>query len=356
MVTPPPARLPASRQVSRWRGKPAQARPRTIPGSVLCQNATPSPAPGLGRATGKPNPIQPAADCMKHQEDNPRYWNQWLQERGVTEAVTRHIDEICRSLRHAHRRMWTFAYVGAIGGATFGVLVAALFVRQATRQGPGSLRIALMALCAAAGASLVWWGVRRLMHRSQLRSKLAVPTGSELQCDDRVAASVIQTVSEGLARSQSRPADETWDTDQFTQATIFAGLRDAGTSDLERSLLERLVGSAFTPALDGGIFVFKLGPSCVRCQARTRTGVLRLLNVPGHWAATNGYQRLRDLPARARHLRVVPQRTQDLQQFLGKPEASVELPKFLGPKADVRLCETCGNEAIRLGVLQQRDR
>jgi hypothetical protein len=47
------------------------------------------------------------------------------------------------------------------------------------------------------------------------------------------------------------------------------------------------------------------------------TGSLRLLQVPGHWAAANGYRRLKDLPARGQHLRVVPQRTHALMQFIG---------------------------------------
>ena len=293
---------------------------------------------------------------MQHQEENPKYWRQWLQERGVTEAVTRRVGEFYRTLRDAHQRMWTFAYVGAIGGATVGALIAALLLRQATGRGPGSLHIALVALGAAVGASLVWWGVYWLMHRSRMRSMLSLLTGRELQDDDRYVEGVIQSVAEGLAGSQYRPREETSEISQFTRATIVTGLREAPTSELERSLLERLVGSAFVPTLDGGIFVLKLGPSCTRCKARTRTGSLRLLQVPGHWAAANGYQRLNDLPARGQHLRVVPQRTQELTHFLGNPAASAERPMFFGPKADVLLCETCGKEAIRRGLLQNRDR
>ena len=293
---------------------------------------------------------------MQHQEDNPKYWRQWLQEQGVTETVTRRVGEFYRALRSAHQRMWTFAYVGAIGGATVGALIAAPLLRQASGRGPGSLHIALVALGAAVGASLVWWGVYWLMHRPRLRSMLSLLTGRELQGDDHYVEGVVQSVAEGLAKSQFRSRDETSEISQLTRATIVTGLREAPIGELERNLLERLAGSAFVPTLDGGVFVFKLGPSCVRCKARTRTGSLRLLQVPGHWAAANGYQRLKDLPARGQYLRVVPQRTQDLTQFLGNPDASAERPMFFGPKADVLLCETCGKEATRRGLLKNSDR
>ena len=293
---------------------------------------------------------------MQHQEENPKYWRQWLQERGVTEAVTRHVGDFYRTLREAHQRMWTFACVGAIGGATVGALLAALLFRQATGQESGSLQIALVVPGAAIGASLAWWGVYWLMHRPPLRSMLALLTGRELHGDDRYVEGVIQSVAEGLAGSQFSPREETSEISQLTRATIVTGLREAPTSELERSLLERLVGSAFVPTLDGGIFIFKLGPPCTRCKARTRTGSLRLLQVPGHWAAANGYQRLNDLPARGQHLRVVPQKTQELTLFLGNTGATAERPMFFGPKADVLLCETCGKEAIRRGLLQSRDR
>ena len=293
---------------------------------------------------------------MQYQEDSPNHWRQWLQERGVTEAVTRHISEVYRALRNAHQRMWTFALVGAIGGAPVGVVIAALLFRQAAGQGAGSPHTALVALGAAVCAALVWWCVYWLMHRSRLRSMLSLLTGHELQGEDRYVEAVTESVAKGLARSQFRPRDETTESSLLTSATIVTGLREAPTSELERSLLERLVGSAFVPTLDGGVFVFKLGPSCARCKARTRTGPLRLLQVPGHWAAANGYQRLKDLPTSGQHLRVMPQRTQELAQFLGNPAAPTERPLLFGPKADVLLCETCGKEAIRLGLLQNRDR
>jgi hypothetical protein len=88
---------------------------------------------------------------------------------------------------------------------------------------------------------------------------------------------------------------------------------------------------------------------------RTRTGPLRLLNIPGHWAAQLGYERLRELPTRGRHLLVVPQRIQQLAQFLGHASPSTDLSMLFGPGAQVLLCEGCGKEAVRDGVLQDRD-
>ena len=291
---------------------------------------------------------------MRHQEDNPKYWQQWLQQRGVTESVAHHINEIYRALRFAQERMWTFAYAGAIGGAAIGALVATLFARQATGRGPGSLRIVLMVLGAALAASLIWWCVYWLMHRSRLRSLVPQLTGHELQGEDPYVDRVIEAVADGLARSQYRPRDEKVEMNQLTQATIVTGLREAPTSELERNLLERLVGSAFVPTQDGSIFVFKPGQPCRRCDARTRTGPLRLLNVPSHWAVENGYTRLKELPSRGKHLLAVPQRAQELTEFLGRPSAATDRPMFFGPKAEVVLCEKCGKEAIRLGVLQER--
>lgn len=293
---------------------------------------------------------------MQHQQQDPKYWRQWLQQHGVTEAVSRSVGEFYRTLRDAHRRMWAFAYVGATVGATGSAIIAALTFRQTTGRGPGSLHLALVALVAALGASLVWWSVYWLLHRSRLRSMLSVLTGRELQGDDHYVEGVIQSVAEGLARSQFNSIDDTSEVSQLTRATMVTGLREAPVSELERSLLERLTGNAFVPTFDGGVFVFKLGPPCTRCKAPTRTGPLRLLQVPGHWAAANGYQRLKDLPASGQYLRIVPERTQELTQFLGNATASAERPMYFGPKADVLLCEICGTDAIRRGLLRNRDR
>lgn len=138
-------------------------------------------------------------------------------------------------------------------------------------------------------------------------------------------------------------------------ARAIAAVAEGLASELERHLLERLVGSSFVPTADGSVFVFKLGPACSRCEARTRTGPLRLLNVPGHWATENGFQRLRELPARGRYLRVAPRREQDLTQFLGKTAADIGTTSFFGPNSEVALCEGCAQEALRIGVLQERD-
>jgi hypothetical protein len=309
----------------------------------------------LGRAAGTPR-LRRSAIRMQHQEQNPKYWRQWLQQQGVTEAVSQRVGEFYRALRDAHRRMWAFAYVGATAGATVSVLIAALLFRRAGGHESGSLPIALVALGAALGASLAWWGIYWFMHRPRLRKMLSLLTGRELQGDDHYAEGVVQSVADGLAKSQFRSGDDPSELSQLTRATIMTGLREAPVSELERSLLERLVGSAYVPTFDGGIFVCKVGSSCTRCKAPTRTGPLRLLQVPGHWAAANGFQRLKDLPARGQHLRVVPARTQELTRFLGDHAASAERPMFFGLKADVLLCETCAKEAVRLGLLQNRDR
>jgi hypothetical protein len=293
---------------------------------------------------------------MRHQEQNPKYWRQWLQQQGVTEAVSQRAGEFYRALRDAHRRMWAFAYVGAAAGAILSVFIAAKFLRQASGHESGPMRFALVVVGAALGASLACWGVHWLMHRTRLRKMLPLLTGKELQGDDHYVEGVIQSVAEGLARSQFGSVEDASEISQLTRATIVTGLREAPVSELERSLLERLVGSAFVPTFDGGIFVCKVGPSCTRCKAPTRTGPLRLLQVPGHWAAANGYQRLKDLPARGLHLRVVPARLEQLTQFLGDAAASAERPMFFGPKADVLLCETCAKEATRRGLLENRDR
>lgn len=309
----------------------------------------------IGRVA-EPHHPRRSATRMQHQDQNPKYWQQWLQQQGVTEAVSHSVGEFYRSLRDAHRRMWAFAYVGATAGATIGALLVALFFVQTSGHGSESPHPALVALAAALGASLAWWSVRWLLHRPRLRSMLSVLTGRELRGDEHYVEVVIQSVAEGLAKSQVSTISDRSDVGHLTRATMVTGLREAPVSELERSLLERLSGSAFVPTLDGGVFVFKLGPSCMRCKAPTRTGPLRLLQVPGHWAAANGCQRQKDLPAGVQHLRVVPKRSMELMKFLGDPTETADRPMFFGPKAHVVLCDFCGEEAIKLGLLHKRDR
>jgi hypothetical protein len=191
------------------------------------------------------------------------------------------------------------------------------------------------------------------MHRTALRARAAALPGEGHQTEDAYIERVIETVADGLARSQFRPRDEKFDMDELTKTTVVTGLREAPTTELERHLLERLVGSAYVPTADGSIFVFRPGDPCSRCAVRTRTGPLRLLNVPAHWAAENGYLRLKELPPRGRQLLVVPQRAQDVPEFLGKSRAETGGPMFYGPNAEVLLCERCGKEALNRGVLQE---
>jgi len=295
------------------------------------------------------------AVSMPHQQDSAKHWQRWLEDRGVAEAVARHVNDLYRTSRRAGERVWTFAYAGATSGAVIGVLAAAIFMRWASGRWPGWPGLAIMVLAGALAASLAWWCAYWLMHRSGLRTRASRIVGRALKGGDECVEQVIGSLAEGLARSQFRPRDERSEMEQLTQATIVTGLREAPTSELERNLLERLVGSAFVPTADGSIFVFKVGPPCTRCAARTRTGPLRLLNIPGHWAAQLGYERLRELPTRGRHLLVVPQRIQQLAQFLGHASPSTDLSMLFGPSAQVLLCEGCGKEAVRDGVLQDRD-
>ena len=296
-----------------------------------------------------------AATAMPHQEDSPKYWQRWLEDRGVAEAVASHVNDLYRASRSAGERVWTFAYAGATSGAVAGVLAAAIFIWWASGRRPGWLGLGIMFLAAALAASLAWWCAYWLMHHSRLRKRTSRGAGLGPDGADESATRILGALAEGLARSPPHPRDEGLEMEQLTRATIMTGLREAPASELERNLLERLVGSAFVPTADGSIFVFRLGPSCTRCAARTRTGPLRLLNVPGHWAAQLGYERLRELPTRGRHLQVVPQRIQPLAQFLGHADPSTDLPVLFGPRAQVLLCEGCGKEAIREGVLQESD-
>jgi hypothetical protein len=293
---------------------------------------------------------------MRYQEDSPKYWHRWLQDRDITRAVEGQITELYRALRGAHERMWTFAFAGAVAGAGIGVLTVGLLMRFLSGHGFGLGGLAFLLLAAALAAALAWWVCYWLTHRSRLRRRASLLTGRRLPDEQQYVDNIIESVAAGLATSQFRPSDTRLEMEQLTQATIVTGLREAPTSELERHLLERLVGSAFVPTSDGSVFVFKLGTTCMRCDTRTRTGPLRLLNVPGHWAVENGYQRLRELPSRGRHLRVVLNRAQELTEFLGKPAANTGKPMFFGPTSEVTLCDACAKEALKLGLLQQGGR
>jgi len=95
-----------------------------------------------------------AALSMPHPQDSPKYWQRWLEDRGVAEAVARHVNDLYRASRSAGERVWTFAYTGATSGAVIGVLAAAIFIRWASGRWPGWPGLAIMVLAAALAASL----------------------------------------------------------------------------------------------------------------------------------------------------------------------------------------------------------
>ena len=289
---------------------------------------------------------------MQHQEDRPRYWRQWLRDRGVTEAVEQLTNQHYRALRGARERMWTYAYAGAVAGALLGVLTSVLYVRWVAGRALSWPSVALASVGAALAASAVWWLAYWSTHRSRQRARAALAS-QYLDGEHSYARRILETVADGLARSEFRPRDERVEVDELTQATIVTGLREAPTSELERNLLERLVGSAFVPTVDGSVFVFKLGQPCARCAARTRTGPLRLLNVPAHWAAANGYQRLKELPPRGRRLHAAPLKMLELKEFLDGSPGAAGNPRYLPPNAELVLCENCGKEAMRRELLHE---
>lgn len=286
------------------------------------------------------------------QQGNPAYWRRWLREQGLTAAVERQVNEFYRSLRGALERMWTFAFAGGVAGALIGSLLAVLYLGRTSEARLPLLKVALVVIGAAAAAAVAWWVAYVLVHRTPLKGRSRLSEAGGLQHEDTYIERVLETVADGLSRSNLQPGDSRIDLGQLTQSTVVTGLREAPTAELERHLLERLVGSAFVATAGGGVFVFKPGPPCVRCDARTRTGPLRLLNVPAHWAAENGYQRLKELPARGRLLPVEPARTQDLEGFLGKSASGTSGTYFFGPRTELLLCEVCGKEAIRLGLVR----
>ena len=288
---------------------------------------------------------------MRHQEDRPRYWQQWLRDHGIADALERLTSQHYRAQRSASERKWTYAYVGAVAGAPLGVLASALYIGLATERTMSWPSVALVAVGAALAASIAWWIAYWSMHGSRQRSAAHL-AAQYLHGEESYAHQVLETVADGLAHSEFRPRDERLEVDQLAQATMVTGLREAPTSELERNLLERLTGSAFVPTVDGSLFLFKLGPPCTRCATRTRTGPLRLLNVRPHWATELGYQRLKDLPPRSRRLLVVPQMMRELAEFFENPSDVTSPPRFFTPNAELLLCEKCGKEAIRRGVLR----
>ena len=291
---------------------------------------------------------------MSNPEDSPRYWRKWLQARGISDAIERQVSQHYRSLRRSFERMWTITYAGTVTGALLGVIVSVLCARAFTAATLPWVGILLLALGAPLLASLLWWGVYLTARRRQGRSQSGLVPGQELDSGDQWVDRILETVAEGLAKSESGPRDTAVLADHLTHATILMGVREAPTGELERQLLERLAGSAFVPALDGCIFVFKPGKPCSRCQARTRTGPLRLLNVPAHWAASNGYQRLKELPHGGRSLLVATQRMPELATFLGMSGEDASRPSRMSPGAEVFLCDSCADEAIRRGLLRPR--
>jgi len=289
---------------------------------------------------------------VRQKNDSPAYWRRWLREQGLTAAVERQVNEFYRSLRGALERMWTFAFAGGVAGCLIGSLVVILYLSGTTEARLPPLKVALAVIGAAALTALAWWVAYLLAHRTPLRARAKLLKGGELQHEDTYIERVLETVADGLARSDLRPRDAGTDLEQLTHSTLVTGLREAPTAELERHLLERLVGSAFVSTAGGGLFVFKPGPPCVRCDAKTRTGPLRLLNVPSHWAVENGYQRIKELPARGRLLPVEPSRTQDLEGFLGKSASDTSGTYFFGPRTELLLCEACGKEAVTLGLVK----
>ena len=104
--------------------------------------------------------------------------------------------------------------------------------------------------------------------------------------------------------------------------------------------------------VDGATCILKLGPPCARCNTRTRTGPLRVLNVPPYRASELGYRRLTALPKRGRPLGLVPSRRQELEEFLGKPIASPAPAGLIEPDAELFVCDSCGKTATQLGLLR----
>jgi hypothetical protein len=282
---------------------------------------------------------------MRQPGNDPNSWREWLLESGISAEVARQFNDFYRAFRSASVRPWLLSLAAAVLGCAIGTATIALVIRPRLAWGS----FLLVAFAALLATSATWWLSRELMRRSRVRPMARLLTGHDLPSEDPYVGRIVDALAAGLA--EYRPPDEPVEFDQLTQATMLTGLREAPVSELERSLMERLAGSSFVTTAEGSIFLFRLGPSCSRCSERTRAGALRLLNVPSHWAAENGYPRLKDLPNRGRYLRVVPQKVAELTSFLAPTAATAGPPVIFGPKAEVFLCDACARTAINSGVL-----
>jgi hypothetical protein len=289
---------------------------------------------------------------MQHPEKSPGYWQRWLEARGVSKSLEQQVNGFYRALRAARERAWSFAYAGAAGGAAIAALVIALMATRAGVEIPSWPSLALVVLPAIFGALLLVWILRRTLRLPGLRSLESRLAGDPLQGEEELLPPLIESLAAALAQSELRSRDEQVEFEQLKSATIVMGLHQASVSELEQQLLERSVGNAFVPMVDGATCIFKLGSPCARCNARTRTGPLRVLNVAPYRASELGYRRFTALPKRGRPLRVVPPRRQELEEFLGKPIASPDPTGLIGPEAELFLCDACGKEATRLGLLK----
>ena len=289
---------------------------------------------------------------MQHPEDSPGYWQSWLEARGVSSSLEEQVNGFYRALRAARERRWTFAYAGAAGGAAVTAMGGSWLVTRTSAEPLSWGSAALLMLASVAGALLLVWVLRRMLRLPGLRSIDSQLAGHPLQGEEDFLHPLIESLATALASSELRSREERVEFEQLKSATIVMGLHQASVSELEQQLLERSVGNAFVPMVDGATCIFKLGSPCARCNARTRTGPLRVLNVPPYRASELGYRRFTALPKRGRPLRVVPARRQELEEFLGKPIASPDPAGLIGPDAELFLCDSCGKTATQLGLLK----
>jgi membrane protein implicated in regulation of membrane protease activity len=291
---------------------------------------------------------------MNPKATSPRHWQRWLDDTGVGEAIDQHLGQYFREARRASEQRPWFVLAGGVLGALLGVAAAAVFVRAALHVAWRWPTILLVALLASVVVALLWWLAQRFVVPATRIAGRSPNDVSQL-ATERQTGRVLELVAEGLAKSDLGESQARVEADQLTQATIMMGLREAPVAELERQLLERLGGSAFVPTAEGTLFVFRLGPTCARCDTKTRTGPLRLLNLPAHWASANDYQRLKVLPPRGRQLPVVLDRSRELGEFLDSTRLEESRPRFFAPKTEIFLCQRCSTEAVRLGLLRARE-